>query len=155
VDNTTAVLLGAGIGVIGGVGGTWLGTWLTTHHQRTLARVELRKGAYAQVLTLAYEMLDNAYSVRHGFTAPMDYRQIHPTRVNGARGVLALVSSKESLMRYDVTRAAARAVSYAVVQNRQQDLTQEEFRSRLQAPIEALEASVRMLEQEMNAELRL
>jgi hypothetical protein len=54
VDNTTAVLLAAALGVAGGLGGTWL----LTRHQRELARIERQKVAYVDAVMNLHQILD-------------------------------------------------------------------------------------------------
>jgi hypothetical protein len=54
VDNTTAVLAAAGIGVAGGVGGTWL----MIRHQSHLAGIERRQTVYVDSLTHIHSFLD-------------------------------------------------------------------------------------------------
>jgi hypothetical protein len=54
MDNTTAVLVAAGIGVVGRVGGTAL----LIRHQRRIARIERRQVAYVDAIANIHQILD-------------------------------------------------------------------------------------------------
>lgn len=159
MDSGTAALIGAAIGLVGGLGGTLI----TTGHQWRMARVEHRRKPYLDALLglqlVQDSMIDVLYENPRTRTA-LNERDVPNEGLQLTRASVAVFGSKEVRVRFQDVRDGVHEWeklidAYADGPDGQGKPLDSVFWTTLEARYKSVSVAVTAIAEQMNAELHL